>query len=81
MATRANAATARRPGANAATEEQDESEKGNPKSISGVEAAARTNTVDGDEIDPTTLTQPKFDPEQGWVCPAPKTSATPAGNL
>ncbi|HEY1139952.1 MAG TPA: hypothetical protein VGE88_07065 [Lysobacter sp.] len=78
---RANAATVRRPGANAATETPDPSEAGNPASISGVEAAARSNTVDGDTIDPTKLTQPKFDPEQGWICPAPKTSAERTGSL
>lgn len=79
---RANAATVRRPGANATTEQQDESEKGNPASISGVEAAAQSATVEeGAEIDPTTLKQPKFDPEQGWICPAPKTAAERSGNL
>jgi hypothetical protein len=79
---RANAVTVRRPGANAATEQQDESEQGNPASISGVEAASKSVTVeDADAINPTTLKQPVFVDGEGWLCPAPKTSAERTGNL
>lgn len=78
---RPNAATVRRPGANAATETPDESEQGNPNSISGVEAAAASVTVDASTVDPTTLKQPVFDENEGWICPAPKTSAERTGSL
>jgi hypothetical protein len=72
-----NAATVQRPGraTNAATDTD-------PASISGVEAAAQSVTVeDADALDPTALKQPVFDAKQGWVCPAPKTAAERSGNL
>lgn len=79
---RANAATVRRPGANAATETPDPSEAGNPASISGVEAAAQSVTVvDPTTVDPTKLKQPVFDENEGWICPAPKTAVEHSGNL
>ncbi|WP_223621184.1 hypothetical protein [Lysobacter sp. ESA13C] len=66
---RPNAATVRRPGANAATVDDQAEVQAEP---TGVAAAAESATVEG-TIDPHAIEQPRFDPEQGWVCPAPKT--------
>lgn len=77
---RANAATARRPGANAATADDAQDTAAASQEPIGVAAAAEANTVDG-EIDPTAIAQPKFDPDQGWVCPAPKTGVTVGNKL
>lgn len=72
---RPNAANVQRPGRpNADTE--DTGDQAAPQAEpSGVAAAAEASTT-AEDIDPATLTQPKFDPAQGWICPAPKLGTT-----